>query len=103
MNDDQEPGRIINGIAITPYEQPQVASSSDNSFVPERGPGAEKARLKYFETHAQHDPRINPYLVEEHPYLLSEREQADLKAIKDEIAAEHKAKLHEITDQCILA
>jgi hypothetical protein len=46
----------------------------DNSFEPEIGKYPDKLRLKYFEAHLEHDPRVHPYLAIKHPYLHPELE-----------------------------
>jgi hypothetical protein len=48
----------------------QVCNLLSKLFILKRGPGAKKARLEYFKTHAQHDLQVNLYLIIKYLYLL---------------------------------
>jgi len=86
ISDDEEASKVINSILIIVYKLIQVYNSLNNLFYPERGLKADKARLKYFKTHAQHDLQINLYLIEEYLYLLIKRKLVKYKANLLEIA-----------------
>jgi hypothetical protein len=58
--------RRYTGFPITGYELLQAENSKDNSFKPEIGKYPDKLLLKYFETHAEADPRVHPYLAQCH-------------------------------------
>ena len=52
ISDDEEANKVINSILIMAYKLMQVCNLLSNLFYPERGLKADKARLKYFKTHA---------------------------------------------------
>jgi hypothetical protein len=60
------------------------------TFLLKRGLIADKARFKYFKTHAQHNLQLNPYLIDKHLYLLIKCELVKYKVNLLEIATRAK-------------